>query len=313
MPLTLQNVRLTPYDATEAIPAGFKVAGEFKTRRAPSPMQYNWYSRWESVAHEVFHLLATALATKPEGYTLDELKALYPNEADKAEVDKIINKFKGSWDHRHTGFDLVISENATPERFMLIWRDPRTAYAKEIGLEGDFSAVPHQKTPSYVEKVPQLIEEARNPKPVVEKAPKAEKAPRAPKAPKAVAEAQSAPAGGYKAMFASIPAPTIAGLEGDTVGAILDNAIAKFVDPNAVVEGDAAGTKVIDKLNATIDANGIEGEVFVDLVAKAQKQTAIKSGFYKICKDLAKVVAEYKKNATVVSAPAATDQPVAAQ
>ena len=93
MPLTLETVRLTPYDAVDAVPAGFKVAGEFKTRRAPSPMQHNWYSRHDSVQHEVFLMLSEAHKDKPEGYTVDELKGLYANDADKATVDEIINKF----------------------------------------------------------------------------------------------------------------------------------------------------------------------------------------------------------------------------
>lgn len=307
--LKLEQVRLTPYDASEAIPAGFKIAGEFKTRRAPSPMQFNWYSRHDSAQHEVFHLLATALATKPQGYTVDELKGLYDNDADKAKVDEIINKFKGSWDHRHTGFDLVTDE-ATGTRFMLIWRDPRVHYAKEIGLEGDHSAVVHQKTPSYVEKVPQLIEEARNPKPVAEKAPKApraEGAPRAPRAPKsAPAEANTAPAGGYLAAFAAIPA-TVEGHEGTTIGAIVASAIAKFVDSNAMqVAPDDTSVKVVDRLNQIIDSTGLEGATFVDYVARYQKETTIKAGFYRLCKDLSKKYNDFvKANAAATPAPAA--------
>lgn len=314
MPLTLEQVRLTPYDATDAIPAGFKVAGEFKTRRAPSPMQYNWYSRWDSPQHLVFHLLATALATKPEGYTVEELKGLFDNDADKAKVDEIINKFKGSWDHRHTGFDLVANEAG--DRFMLIWRDPRTNYAKEIGLEGDFSQVPHQKTPSYVEKVPQLIEEARNPKPVVEKPAKAPKDPnapaKAPKAAKAAAETSAAPAGGFKAAFANVPA-TVAGLEGTTIAVVLENAIAKFVDPNAMqIAPDDVAVKVVDRLNQVIDQNGLEAGPFVDFVARYQKETSIKAGFYKICKDLAKTYAAFVKSGATAAPAAPPEAPAAA-
>ena len=316
MPLKLEEVRLTPYDASEVIPTGFKVVGEFKTRRGPSPMQYNWYSRPDSVQHEVFHKLATAASTKTDGYTVDELKSSYDNDADKAKVDEIINKFKGSWDHRHTGFDLVTDE-ATGTHFMLIWRDPRVHYAKEIKLEGDHSAVPHQKTPTYVARVPELIEEAKNPKPVTEKAPRAPKAegaaatPKAPRASKAkVAEVASAPAGGYLATFDTVPA-TFAGVEGTSIGAIVRDAVGKFVAPEAVLSDDAT-VKVSDRLLSVIDQNGLEGPIFVEFVARAQKDGSIKAGFYKICKDLAKKYAESKvpvvpvaMTSTVVETPVA--------
>jgi hypothetical protein len=307
MPLKLEQVRLTPFDAVETIPTGFKIAGEFKTRRAPLPFNYNWYARHDSVQHELFMLLAQALTTKPEGYTVDELKALFPNEADKAKVDEIINKFKGSWDHRHTGFDLL-TDVATGTRFMLIWRDPRVHYAKEIGLEGDFSGTQFVKAPTYVENVPKLMEEARNPKPVVEKAPKAPKAaaaPKAPKAPKDAPAATTAPAGGYKAAFMLVAA-TYPSIEGATIGAILEAGIAKLVDPNAtLLAPDDVTIKVIDRLNSVIDQFGLESHQFVDFVAKYQKETSIKAGFYKICKDLAKLYVAHVKAAVPAAAPAA--------
>lgn len=316
MPLKLENVRLTPYPELTAIPAGFKIAGEFKTRRGPSPMQYNWYSRHDSVQHEVFHLLAMAPTEHPTGYTVDELKGLYTDDSDKAKVDEIINKFKGSWDHRHTGFDLVVDE-ATGTRYMLIWRDPRTNYAKEIGLEGDHSTVQHQKTPSYVEKVPQLIEEAKNPKPVAEKPAKAEGAPKAPRAPKAKpAEAATAPSGGFLTAFAGVVV-ALEGTEGGTISAILETAITKLVDPNAMqIAPDDVNVKVVDRLHQVIDQHGLEGATFVDYVAKYQKEGAIKAGFYKICKDLSKKWAEAAKSAaaTPVAPPVAAtaEQPAPA-
>jgi hypothetical protein len=309
--MELNQVHLEHYPKLTEIPAGFKIVGEHKTRRGPSPMGHNWYSRWESAQFLIFQLLGLAPTNKPEGYTVDELKALFDNEADKAEVDKIISRFGGSWDHRHTGFDLVVNDQAQPPRYMLIWRDPRVHYAKEIGLEGDFSQTPYQKTPTYVEKVPQAIAQASQPK--AEAAPKQPKAPKAPKAEGTTKakkdQATSAPEGGYLAAFGNVQA-TRPDVQGGTVAEIVNNAIGQFVKADAVMTDE--NVKVVDRLRQVIDQNGLEGPTFVEFVAKYQKEGAILPGFYKICKDLAKVYAASKTApAAQAQAQPATEQPVA--
>src|SRR5690606_13489207 len=84
-----ENVRLTPYETTQ-VPEGFEIITERKGRRAPVVSPWNWYARYTHPGHFIFHHLANT----PGGVTADDLKAMIPDEAMKAEVDKTINLLK---------------------------------------------------------------------------------------------------------------------------------------------------------------------------------------------------------------------------
>jgi len=302
MPLKLEEVRLEAYPASTTIPEGWKlVMTGFKTKRLPSPMPWNWYTRWNSVRHEVFHKLAMT----DTGYTIDELKSAYSSPEDTTEVDRVFELYTKSWDPRRVGWDLL-TNGAEPAKYRLIWRDPRVHYAREVGLEGDLSQLPFEKPVKYLSEVPRLIEEAKAPKPAA-----AEKAPRAPRAAKdkpAVAE----PAGDFLAKFDQVPA-SVPGIEGSTIKQVLDVAINNFVDTsNQSLEGDDPAITVRERLYQLIDKLGFEAGAVVDYTTRYQKAGPIKIGFYKILKDLMKRYQEFKANPATapVAQPAAEAQPV---
>src|ERR1700757_39610 len=114
------QVKITPYPATDAIPAGWKLATKgYRSALPPMPMPYNWYSRHEDVSFDVFDILATS---GPAGVSAQELYARYPVGLEK--VAKALKHLK-SGSIRYTGWDLVTNDQ---NRLMLIYRDPRTVY-----------------------------------------------------------------------------------------------------------------------------------------------------------------------------------------
>lgn len=284
--LKLEEVRLSKYDTME-VPAGFQLTSERKGRRAPVVSPWNWYARYNHPGHFVVHKLTTS----PQGITIDELKALMPTELEKAEVDKVLAIFR-SGSARFAGWDLA-ADVATGTRFMLIYRDPREFYAKEQNLTIDLATVEEVKPASYVTQVPALL--AIQNAPLVEKAPKA---PRAPKAEGATGSVAAAPAvASFMAEYAK------AGLVYK-----INATIANFVDAASTIkrkgaaEGDSQ-VNVREEFASLIDKFGLEGPKFVDFIAYAQKESAVKAGFYKGCKELAKEYNEFVK--------AQTAQPVA--
>ena len=302
MPLKLEQVRLEPYPECPGIPEGWKIVGEYKSKKDPSPNNYNWFANWDSVKHEVFHRLATT----ETGLTLEELKSGYEAK-DAADVDKVLKRFSESWDHRVTGWDLL-TDVATGTRFRLIWRDPRACYAKEVGLTKDYSAVQFEKPPAYVTKVPKLLEEQRNPPAVTEKAPRA---PRATSTkPKAAAPAVSV---NYLEKFSTVPA-TVPGLDGTTVLEVLNSAITRFIGQDAMqTDPDDVNVKVADGIRNILNTHGFEDGKFVEYCARYQTKGLIQTGFYGICKSLMKIYqdATAAGSTTGTPAPAETAQPVA--
>jgi hypothetical protein len=220
--------------------------------------------------------------------TKEEMLALgTPDKA--AKVEEVFKLFHGG-QPRHTGWDLVADE-ATGTRFKLIYRDPRVFYAKEqeITLEAG-KVIEVVKEPLYISKVKAIIEEARNPKP------KPEPKPRAPRkadvskgevgstGKTVVKPSQDPPPGGY------LKAVEAAGLIGD-----LNDAIAKLVEADTV-----------EPVKALLDQQGLEGSAVIDAIAGWQRDGKIKSGFYRLVKE---VVAKMKVAPT---APAAAPAPAPA-
>lgn len=269
--LKLEEVRIAKYEPQE-LPAGFKFASERKGKRAPIPFPWNWFGRWDTPKHFVFHKLANAL---PNGVTADEIKALM-EEKDRPVVDEIVAQFKGSTP-RHTGWDVIVRED-NEAVMALIYRDPRTHYVKEQAIEGDFSNVQEQSAPAYVTRVPQMLEELRNPKPKTEPKPKAEK-----KA-KESAPAPAAPAGGFLKALEGIKVA----VEGGTEVGLMD-VINTFVAADATYteKGSDTPINVRAKLAEIVDAVGLEGGQFTDFIARRQKDGLVKAGLYKVCKDIA--------------------------
>jgi len=315
MALKLEDVRLTPYDETPVIPEGFKLVGTGKTKRAPYISQYSWYENPKGDMHEAFHVLAMAPKVNPAGYTLQELQDRFPEQKTKDEVAKMISMFS-SRANSFTGWDLISDGKESPH-FMMIWRDPRVHYVAEMGLTGDFSGT-LVRDPNYIKKVPDWIAAANAPKPVKE--PKAPKAPAAAKAPgtgrgrkKATVDATAngaavpagpAPEGGYIALYKTIPA-TLAGVEGATIGEILNIAVSRFIEPaaNQSTEwGDDPSVKVVDRFLQIIDQGGLEAGSLIDFVTHYQNDNAIRAGLYRIVKDLAEV---YGKHVHGAAAPVA--------
>jgi len=94
------------------------------------------------------------------------------------------------------------------------------------------------------------------------------------------------PAGGYLAAMSAIPA-SLDHLEGTTISEILKCAISRFVNPYALlVPPDDVSVKVRDRFLEAVDKYGLGSQEVVDFVAQCQRDGTIKSGFYRICKDL---------------------------
>lgn len=171
--LKLEDVRLIPYGSVDQVPAGWKLVvavSRGKKPKAPIVSPWNWYSRFQSFAHELFAKLVETEA----GLTIDEVRAVAvgdpENEAKSVEVLKVFQAGQA----RPMGWDLITDE-ATGTRFRIIYRDPRVHYVKEQGMEGDFSGAKIYE-PLYLDKVRAMIEEIRNPKPPVEPKPRVKKA-----------------------------------------------------------------------------------------------------------------------------------------
>jgi len=286
----LEEVRLTPYETT-AIPAGMTIVSVNKSRRIPIRGGWNWYSRWDSVGHYVHHALADAL-TKG-GITVDELKANVPEEK-RPEVDRIVKIFKDGV-ASFCGWDLVA--DASGNKMALVFRDPVEFYAKEHNVTFQPEEVKLAPTPSYVKQVPQLIEEAKNPKPVKEPS-----APRAPRAPRAKSEAKPSsaqPTGGYvKAL--------------EAVDVNFGHLVSQYVEQNATIklknakEGDAP-VNVREHMTSLFDQYGAEGGPFIDFLGYAQSQSVVKTGLFKLVKESWKKYEDSKK-----VQPQAAAQPVSA-
>lgn len=282
--LKLEEVLLTQYQPVETIPAGFKMVVEkSKGRRDPQPFPWNWYARYDSLQHELF----AKLAASETGMTKDEMNALGGGEPDKvAKIEEVFKLFSGG-QPRHTGWDLVADE-ATGTRFRLVYRDPRVHYCKEqeITLE-EGKVIEIAKEPLYVSKVKAAIEELRNPKPKPEPKPRA---PRKADASKGevgstgkteVKPSQDPPPGGY------LKAVEAAGLAGD-----LNTAITNLVEADTV-----------EAVKTLLDQQGLEGSAVIDGIAALQREGKIKSGFYRLVKEVA------AKMKAAPAAPAAAPAP----
>lgn len=259
--MELSKVRLTPYPET-AIPEGWEPTAKKSTsKRDPLPQPYSWYGRTDSVQHDTF----AALAETETGLTIDSLKALTKNpDADGPVVEKVVKDLSGGM-CRHCGWDLITKDGL----YRLIWRDPRVVWVEAQGLTGkDFAAIPVY-VPDFIKRSEKSIAAANAPKP--EKAPKAPKEPKAPKAPK---EGGAAPAPAEAAPGDQLAKIAAAGKMGE-----LDESIVAFCDPT-----------VHEPIKAFIDQWGLEGNRVIEHIADLQRNSMIKSGFYKKLKDLALVV-----------------------
>lgn len=281
--LKLEEVRLTAYPETASLPEGFNFVSEKKGKTKPKPWPWNWFGRPDTEKHAIFHRLALANQDPANpGVTVDELKASVP-EADRPTVDEIVAMFR-SGGPRHAGWDLIEGPGA---KLAIVYRDPRVQYVAENQIEGNFADVAVAPTPSYVTKIPNQLEELRNPKPKPEKAPRERK----PKADGSTptAPANAAPEGGYLKAFNDLGvAAKVDGGGTITVEAAID----QFVDPNAAFtpkdakEGDEP-KNVKAELLALLDKVGLEHGGLVDFIANRQREGSIKAGLYRIFKDAA--------------------------
>lgn len=302
--LTLEQVRLTKYPDTTELPAGFKWLSERKEGdKKIVPFPWNWYGRYNSAKHFVFHKLALANQDPTNyGVTVAELKAALP-EAEHPVVDEIVSTFKAGTQTRPTGWDMISNEDGT--KLALVYRDPRVHFAQEAKMAGDHSQIAETPAPGYISKIPAMIEEAKNPKPKAE--PKEAKPRKGKSADAPAAASTSAPAGGYLKAYNDYGIKVrVDALGGDLS---LANVIDQFVLADAEYTPKGSDTKRNVKADVltTIDQNGLEASVFIDFLAQQQRDGGVKAGMYKICKDLA---AKYNEAVKAGPPPAATAAPV---